>query len=221
MNFPANCFCSPCHCQAEWPERYAVAAATVKSLQQRLEDGKRSEKEKDASLARLTSRMRQLEESMQRGCMEADEKEARRERESKMLQDVSSQSSRCLESRLALCFGKLSVYPLQSSDNQSDILCPQLFKEYDSLGNEHERLKVAQLICNHCFYDFSSHSDTCEFVSAAFCLFLRNAFVSTEQLHVNRGQTFERQRSNIRTEEVSEVISFSCLKSFSSSFFFL
>ncbi|XP_075885813.1 M-phase phosphoprotein 9 isoform X2 [Nelusetta ayraudi] len=88
---------------AEWPERYAVAAATVKSLQQRLEDGKRSEKEKDASLARLTSRMRQLEESMQRGCMEADEKEARRERESKMLQD--------------------------------------LFKEYDSLGNEHERLK--------------------------------------------------------------------------------
>lgn len=88
---------------AEWPERYAVAAATVKSLQQRLEDGKRSEKEKDASVARLTSRMRQLEESMQRGCLEADEKEARRERESKMLQD--------------------------------------LLEEYDSLGNEHERLK--------------------------------------------------------------------------------
>lgn len=85
-----------------------MAAATVKSLQQRLEDGKRSEKEKDATVARLTSRMRQLEESMHRGCKEADEKEARRERESKMLQDVSSESRRRAVQPFgeALCFAR-------------------------------------------------------------------------------------------------------------------
>ncbi|XP_028274191.1 M-phase phosphoprotein 9 isoform X2 [Parambassis ranga] len=73
---------------AEWPERYAVAGATVKSLQQRLEESKRSDKEKDALIARLKSRVRQLEESVQKACREADEKEARREREYKMLQDL-------------------------------------------------------------------------------------------------------------------------------------
>ncbi|KAG7215353.1 hypothetical protein INR49_022590 [Caranx melampygus] len=73
---------------AEWPERYAVAGATVKSLQQRLEESKRSGKEKDALTARLKSRVRQLEEAAQKSCREADEKEARREREYKMLQDL-------------------------------------------------------------------------------------------------------------------------------------
>lgn len=73
---------------AEWPERYAVAGATVKSLQQRLEESKRSGKEKDALAARLKAQVRQLEESAQKACREADEKEARREREYKMLQDL-------------------------------------------------------------------------------------------------------------------------------------
>ncbi|XP_044029174.1 M-phase phosphoprotein 9 isoform X1 [Siniperca chuatsi] len=73
---------------AEWPERYAVAGATVKSLQQRLEESKRSGKEKDALAARLKTHVRQLEESVQKVCRESDEKEARREREYKMLQDL-------------------------------------------------------------------------------------------------------------------------------------
>uniref|UniRef100_A0A3P8S9N8 M-phase phosphoprotein 9 n=1 Tax=Amphiprion percula TaxID=161767 RepID=A0A3P8S9N8_AMPPE len=73
---------------AEWPERYAVAGATVKSLQQRLEESKRSSKEKDALAAHLKSRVRQLEEAAQKACRESDEKEARREREYKMLQDL-------------------------------------------------------------------------------------------------------------------------------------
>ncbi|XP_041667628.1 M-phase phosphoprotein 9 isoform X2 [Cheilinus undulatus] len=73
---------------AEWPERYAVAGATVKSLQQRLEDSKRSSIEKDALTARLKSHVRQLEEAVQKAGREADEKEARREREYKMLQDL-------------------------------------------------------------------------------------------------------------------------------------
>ncbi|XP_070706491.1 M-phase phosphoprotein 9 [Pempheris klunzingeri] len=73
---------------AEWPERYVVAGATVKSLQQRLEESKRSAKEKDALGARLKSQVRQLEEAVQNACREADEKDARREREYKMLQDL-------------------------------------------------------------------------------------------------------------------------------------
>lgn len=77
------------HCQAEWPERYAVAGATVKSLQQRLEESQCSEKEKEALVARLKSHIRQLEESAQKACREENEKEARMEREYKMLQDVS------------------------------------------------------------------------------------------------------------------------------------
>lgn len=61
----------------------------MKSLQQRLEESKYSAKEKDALVARLKNRLRQLEEAAQKACREADEKEARREREYKMLQDVS------------------------------------------------------------------------------------------------------------------------------------
>ncbi|XP_075968715.1 M-phase phosphoprotein 9 isoform X2 [Anarhichas minor] len=76
---------------AEWPERYVVAGAAVKSLQQRLEDGKRSGKEKDALAARLKAHVRQLEEALQKTCREADEREARREREYKMLQDLLGQ----------------------------------------------------------------------------------------------------------------------------------
>ncbi|XP_074474900.1 M-phase phosphoprotein 9 isoform X2 [Sebastes fasciatus] len=73
---------------AEWPDRYAVAGAAVKSLQQRLEESKRSGKEKDAAAARLKSHVRQLEESLQRAGREADEREAKREREYKMLQNL-------------------------------------------------------------------------------------------------------------------------------------
>ncbi|KAK2818638.1 hypothetical protein Q5P01_024199 [Channa striata] len=76
---------------AEWPERYAVAGATVKSLQQRLEESKRSCREKDALASRLKTRVRQLEEAAVKACREADEKEARREREYEMLQDLLGQ----------------------------------------------------------------------------------------------------------------------------------
>ncbi|XP_056146828.1 M-phase phosphoprotein 9 isoform X2 [Lampris incognitus] len=72
----------------EWPQRYAVAGATVKSLQQRLEESKRSGNEKDTSVAHLKTRVRQLEEAAQSACKEADEKDATRARENKMLQDL-------------------------------------------------------------------------------------------------------------------------------------
>lgn len=66
-----------------------MAGAAVKSLQQRLDESKRSEKEKDATVARLKSHVRQLEESVQKALREAEEKDAKREREHKKLQDVS------------------------------------------------------------------------------------------------------------------------------------
>lgn len=61
----------------------------MKSLQQRLDESKRSEKEKDATVARLKSHVRQLEESVQKALREAEEKDANREREHKKLQEVS------------------------------------------------------------------------------------------------------------------------------------
>ncbi|KAG7498318.1 M-phase phosphoprotein 9 [Solea senegalensis] len=73
---------------AEWTERYAVAGSTVKTLQQRLEEGNRSSKEKDTLTAQLKSRVRHLEEATQKACKDEDEKEARRDREHKMLQDL-------------------------------------------------------------------------------------------------------------------------------------
>ncbi|XP_024918270.1 M-phase phosphoprotein 9 isoform X2 [Cynoglossus semilaevis] len=73
---------------AEWSERYAVAGATIKSLQKRLEEGKHSGKEKDTLAALLKNRVRHLEEAVQKSSREADEKEARKEREHKMLQDL-------------------------------------------------------------------------------------------------------------------------------------
>jgi len=79
--------------QAEWPERYDAASATVQSLQQRLEESKHSSHEKDAIMIKLKNRLRQLEEAMQNACKEVDEKEARMKKEHKMLQDVSHAES--------------------------------------------------------------------------------------------------------------------------------
>ncbi|XP_055087634.1 M-phase phosphoprotein 9 isoform X2 [Periophthalmus magnuspinnatus] len=72
----------------EWSERYAVAAATMKSLQKRLEENKRSAKERDTIAAKLKSRIRQLEEAAQKAEREANENRTKRETEYKMLQDL-------------------------------------------------------------------------------------------------------------------------------------
>ncbi|XP_046717421.1 M-phase phosphoprotein 9 isoform X2 [Silurus meridionalis] len=80
-----------CHLErqlAEWPERYDAASSTVKALQQRLEESKQSGREKDISLNKLRSRLRQLEEAVQNACKEVDDKEARMKKEHKMLQDL-------------------------------------------------------------------------------------------------------------------------------------
>lgn len=73
---------------ADWPKRYEVAGATVTALQQRLEESKRSGSEEDALHSRLRIRIQQLEEQLNAACQGADEKEAKRKREYKMLQDL-------------------------------------------------------------------------------------------------------------------------------------
>ncbi|XP_076876873.1 M-phase phosphoprotein 9 [Brachyhypopomus gauderio] len=73
---------------AEWPERYEAAGSAVRALQRHLEESKRSGREKEASMARLRSRVRQLEETAQSACREADEKEARGKKEREMLQGL-------------------------------------------------------------------------------------------------------------------------------------
>ncbi|XP_031682176.1 M-phase phosphoprotein 9 isoform X1 [Oncorhynchus kisutch] len=73
---------------ADWPMRYDTACSTATSLQQRLDGSRRSVREKDASAGRLRTRVRQLEEALENACRETEEKEARREREYKMLQDL-------------------------------------------------------------------------------------------------------------------------------------
>ena len=87
-----------------------MAGATVKSLQQRLEESKRSGKEKDASAARLKAHVRQLEESVQSAHREADEREARREREYKMLQDVSLRENITSEVHLFTGTSTFTIY---------------------------------------------------------------------------------------------------------------
>ncbi|XP_071030291.1 M-phase phosphoprotein 9-like isoform X2 [Oncorhynchus clarkii lewisi] len=73
---------------ADWPMRYDTACSTATSLQQRLDGSRRSVREKDASAGRLRTRVRQLEEALENACRETEEKEARRETEYKMLQDL-------------------------------------------------------------------------------------------------------------------------------------
>ncbi|MEQ2289742.1 hypothetical protein AMECASPLE_036356 [Ameca splendens] len=94
---------------AEWPERYAVAGATVNSLQQRLEESKRSAKDKDGLALRLKSRVRQLEEAAQKACREADEKEAKREQEYKMLQDLLKEYDSVMKEHEAVKVMSLSL----------------------------------------------------------------------------------------------------------------
>ncbi|MEQ2276785.1 hypothetical protein XENORESO_009421, partial [Xenotaenia resolanae] len=94
---------------AEWPERYAVAGATVNSLQQRLEESKRSAKDKDGLALRLKSRVRQLEEAAQKACREADEKEAKREQEYKMLQDLLKEYDSLMKEHEAVKVMSLSL----------------------------------------------------------------------------------------------------------------
>ncbi|XP_049415802.1 M-phase phosphoprotein 9 isoform X1 [Epinephelus fuscoguttatus] len=138
---------------AEWPERYAVAGATVKSLQQRLEESKRSGKEKDASAARLKSHIRQLEESVQKACREADESEAKREREYKMLQDLLGEYDSLLKEHEGLKNNVVSTENKLVDANDQILDLKRIISKLESQVKqlEHENQARAR---------YSSHSNT-------------------------------------------------------------
>ncbi|KAM9801253.1 M-phase phosphoprotein 9 [Neosynchiropus ocellatus] len=73
---------------ADWPQRYAVATATIESLQQRLEESRRVERQKDSAVTHLRTRVVHLEEQVRLSRREADETEAQRQREHGTLQGL-------------------------------------------------------------------------------------------------------------------------------------
>ncbi|XP_077354236.1 M-phase phosphoprotein 9 [Festucalex cinctus] len=94
---------------AEWPERYAVAGAAVKSLRQRLEDAKRSAKEKAAALAKARRQV--------------DDGEARREREVKAKKELLTKYNSVLKDNDRLKSNLLSTEDklYQANDFISDL----------------------------------------------------------------------------------------------------
>ncbi|XP_061657189.1 M-phase phosphoprotein 9 [Syngnathoides biaculeatus] len=94
---------------AEWPERYAVAGATVKSLRQRLEDSKRSAREKAA--AALKARR------------QADDCEARRDREAQAKKELLAKYDGVLKDNDRLKLNLLSTEDklYQANDVISDL----------------------------------------------------------------------------------------------------
>ncbi|XP_056288017.1 M-phase phosphoprotein 9 isoform X1 [Pseudoliparis swirei] len=137
----------------EWPDRYAVAGAAVKTLQQRLEESKRSGKEKDALAAGLKSRVRQLEEELQKTCREADEREARRDGEDKTLQDLLGQYDSLAKEHEGLKNNLLStenkLYDATDQISELKRLISKLESQVKQL--EHENQARAR---------YSSHSNT-------------------------------------------------------------
>ncbi|KAM8854121.1 M-phase phosphoprotein 9 isoform 2-T2 [Synchiropus picturatus] len=72
----------------DWPQRYASAMATIESLQQRLEQSRCTEQQKDSVMTNLRTRVIHLEDEVRLSRQEADQKEALRQREHKMLQEL-------------------------------------------------------------------------------------------------------------------------------------
>ncbi|KAM9540231.1 M-phase phosphoprotein 9-like isoform 2-T2 [Salvelinus alpinus] len=107
---------------ADWPERYDTACSTATSLQQRLDENRRSVREKDASAGRLRTRVRQLEEALENACRETEEKEARREREYKMLQDdnLISSENKLFDANEQISRLKRVICKMESQVNQLD-----------------------------------------------------------------------------------------------------
>lgn len=82
-----NALCPP-NPQADWPRRYDAACDAARSLQQRLDEARRGEREEAAATTRLRARLLQAEEALQARSKEADDKDAQRRKEHQALQDV-------------------------------------------------------------------------------------------------------------------------------------
>ncbi|XP_035485577.2 M-phase phosphoprotein 9 isoform X2 [Scophthalmus maximus] len=137
---------------AEWPERYAVAVATVKSLQQRLEESKRSGKEKDALAARLKTHIRQLKKAVQEAYRESDEKEARRATEYNMLQELSRKNDFLLKEHEEV---KNNLLLLQNKLDDANHQISELRREKSKLESQVKQLEYE----NQTRARYASHSN--------------------------------------------------------------
>lgn len=75
--------------QTDWRERFYAASNTSKVLQERIEEMRTSNKDKDNTISRLKSRLKDLEEAFEKAYKLSDNKDTRLKEENKMFQDVS------------------------------------------------------------------------------------------------------------------------------------
>ncbi|NWT55835.1 MPP9 phase, partial [Erythrocercus mccallii] len=73
---------------ADWRERFCAISDNSKVLQERLEEMRTSHKEKDNTISRLKSRLRELEEAFEKAYKLSDNKNTRLQEENKMFQNL-------------------------------------------------------------------------------------------------------------------------------------
>lgn len=75
--------------QADWRERFYTVSDNSKVLQERLEEMRTTHKEKDNTISRLKSRLKELEEAFEKAYKLSDNKNTRLQEENRMFQNVS------------------------------------------------------------------------------------------------------------------------------------
>ncbi|NXO39517.1 MPP9 phase, partial [Locustella ochotensis] len=73
---------------ADWRERFYAVSANSKVLQERLEETRTTHKEKDNTISRLKSRLKELEEAFEKAYKLSDNKNTRLQEENKMFQNL-------------------------------------------------------------------------------------------------------------------------------------
>lgn len=84
--------------QADWRERFYAVSNTSKVLQERIEEMRTTNKEKDNTISRLKSRLKDLEEAFEKAYKLSDNKNTRLKEENKMFQNVSTKMSNGVDS---------------------------------------------------------------------------------------------------------------------------
>ncbi|XP_032823786.2 M-phase phosphoprotein 9 isoform X1 [Petromyzon marinus] len=72
----------------EWRERYETAAVAARAMQQRLEEARAHVRQREGATLKLQARLRDVEHAFETAYKLSDDKEARIQREHKMLQDL-------------------------------------------------------------------------------------------------------------------------------------
>lgn len=82
-----------CVLQADWRERFYSISDNSKALQERLEEMRTNHKEKDNTISRLRSRLKELEEAWEKLSYKlSDNTNTRLQEENKMFQNVSEKN---------------------------------------------------------------------------------------------------------------------------------